>query len=109
MLRLPSERLPAFVQDDLIAPIDDYLTEADILPNTLDAVRLKDGKAFAGLMDKQLTNPEVCAVSIAMPDHLHRDVTIACADTGSSSAKGRWPSLFGSSGSGIASLRVLIL
>lgn len=50
VLRLPSDRLPAFVQDDLIAPIDDYLTEADkadILPNTLNAVRLKDGKAFA--------------------------------------------------------------
>jgi multiple sugar transport system substrate-binding protein len=50
VLRLPSDRLPAFVQDDLIAPIDDYMTDADkadILPNTLDAVRLKDGKAFA--------------------------------------------------------------
>lgn len=50
VLRLPSDRLPAFVQDDLVAPIDDYLTDADkadILPNTLDAVRLKDGKAFA--------------------------------------------------------------
>ncbi len=50
VLRLPSDRLPAFVKDDLIAPIDDYLTDADkadILPNTLDAVRLKDGKAYA--------------------------------------------------------------
>ncbi len=50
LLRLPSDRLPAFVKDDLIAPIDDYLSEADkadILPNTLDALRLKDGKAFA--------------------------------------------------------------
>lgn len=50
VLRLPSDRLPAFVKDDLIAPIDDYLTEADkadILPNTLEAVRLKDGKAYA--------------------------------------------------------------
>ncbi|MCL6511008.1 MAG: sugar ABC transporter substrate-binding protein [Anaerolineae bacterium] len=50
LLRLPSDRLPAFVKDDLIAPIDDYLTDADkadILPNTLDAVRLKDGKAYA--------------------------------------------------------------
>lgn len=50
VLRLPSDRLPAFVEDDLIAPIDDYLTDADkadILPNTLEAVRLKDGKAYA--------------------------------------------------------------
>src|SRR5262245_60041431 len=46
----PTKPLPAFVSDDLIAPIDDYMTDAhkaDILPNTLDAVRLKDGEAFA--------------------------------------------------------------
>ncbi len=50
VLRLPSDRLPAFVADDLIAPIDDYLTDADkadILSSALDIVRLKDGKAYA--------------------------------------------------------------
>lgn len=50
VLRLPSDRLPAFVEDDLIAPIDEYLTEADkadYFPSTLEAVRLKDGKAYA--------------------------------------------------------------
>ena len=49
LLRLPSDRLPGFVQDDLIEPIDSYLTaddKADILPNILD-VTVKDGKAYA--------------------------------------------------------------
>jgi multiple sugar transport system substrate-binding protein len=50
LLRLPSDRLPAFVKDDLIAPIDDFLTDADkadYIPSTLDAVTLKDGKRYA--------------------------------------------------------------
>ncbi len=50
LLRLPSDRLPGFVRDDLVEPIDAYLTDADkadILPNVLDVTRLKDGKAFA--------------------------------------------------------------
>jgi multiple sugar transport system substrate-binding protein len=50
VLRLPSDRLLAFVGEDLIAPIDDYLTDADkqdIYPNLLDVVRLKDDKAYA--------------------------------------------------------------
>jgi multiple sugar transport system substrate-binding protein len=50
LLRLPSDRLPQFVRDDLVEPIDDYLTaadKADILPNVLDVTRLKDGKAYA--------------------------------------------------------------
>lgn len=50
LLRLPSDRLPGFVADDLIEPIDDYLTDADkadILPNVLDVTRVKDGKAYA--------------------------------------------------------------
>jgi multiple sugar transport system substrate-binding protein len=50
LLRLPSDRLPGFVKDDLLAPIDDFMTaddKADILPNLLDAVRLKAGKAYA--------------------------------------------------------------
>lgn len=50
LLRLPSDRLPGFVADDLVEPIDSYLTDADkadILPNVLDVTRVKDGKAFA--------------------------------------------------------------
>jgi multiple sugar transport system substrate-binding protein len=50
VLRLPSDRLLAFVADDLIAPIDDFMTDddkADIYPAALDTVRLQDGKAFA--------------------------------------------------------------
>lgn len=50
VLRTTSDRLPGAVRDDLVEPIDDYLTDADkadILPNILDVVRLKDGKAFA--------------------------------------------------------------
>lgn len=50
VLRLPSDRLPAFVEEDLIAPIDEFLTQSDtqdIYPNVLDRVRLKDGKAYA--------------------------------------------------------------
>jgi multiple sugar transport system substrate-binding protein len=50
VLRLPSDRLLAFVGEDLIAPIDEHLTEADkqdIYPNLLDVVRLKDGQAYA--------------------------------------------------------------
>lgn len=50
LLRLPSDRLPGFVRDDLVEPIDPYLTDADkadILPNVLDVTRLKDNKAFA--------------------------------------------------------------
>jgi multiple sugar transport system substrate-binding protein len=50
LLRLPSDRLPGFVRDDLIEPIDPYLTEADqadYFPNILDVVRLQDGQAYA--------------------------------------------------------------
>ncbi len=50
LLRLPSDRLPGFVSDGLIEPIDDYLTDADkadILPNVLDVTRGEDGKAYA--------------------------------------------------------------
>ncbi|MBI5302787.1 MAG: extracellular solute-binding protein [Chloroflexi bacterium] len=50
VLRLASDRLPLYVRDDLIEPIDPYLTisdKADILPNVLDVTRLKDGKAWA--------------------------------------------------------------
>lgn len=50
ILRIPSDRLPGFVRDDLVEPIDTYLTDADkadILPNILDVTRLKDGKAYA--------------------------------------------------------------
>jgi len=50
LLRLPSDRLPGYVNDDLVEPIDSFLTDgdkADILSNVLDVVRLKDGKAYA--------------------------------------------------------------
>lgn len=50
LLRLPSDRLPGFVADGLIDPIDNYLTDADkadILPNVLNVVRVGDGKAYA--------------------------------------------------------------
>jgi len=50
LLRLPSDRLPGMVRDDLIEPIDAYMTaddKADIYPNVLDVTRLKDGKAYA--------------------------------------------------------------
>jgi multiple sugar transport system substrate-binding protein len=50
LLRLPSDRLPQYVRDDLVEPIDAYLTDADkadILPNVLEVTRLKDGKAYA--------------------------------------------------------------
>ena len=50
LLRLPSDRLPGFVLDELIEPIDPYMSEADIadyFPNVLDTVRLNDGQAYA--------------------------------------------------------------
>jgi multiple sugar transport system substrate-binding protein len=50
LLRLPSDRLPGFVADDLIEPIDPFLTDADkadILPNVLDVTRVGDGQAYA--------------------------------------------------------------
>jgi multiple sugar transport system substrate-binding protein len=50
VLRLPSDRLLQFVGEDLIAPIDPYLTDADkedIYPNALDVVRFDDGQAYA--------------------------------------------------------------
>ncbi len=50
VLRLPSDRLLGFVAEDLIAPAEDYMTEADLAdyyPNVLDVVRLKDNKAMA--------------------------------------------------------------
>lgn len=50
LLRLPSDRLPGFVANDLIEPIDSYLTDADkadILPNVLNVTRGADGKAYA--------------------------------------------------------------
>lgn len=50
LLRMPSDRLPGFVDQDLIEPIDAYLTDADkadILPNVLQVTRVGDGKAYA--------------------------------------------------------------
>lgn len=50
LLRMPSDRLPGFVDLDLIEPIDTYLTDADkadILPNVLQVTRVGDGKAYA--------------------------------------------------------------
>ncbi len=50
LLRMASDRLPQYVSEDLVEPIDTYLTaddKADILPNVLDVTRLKDGKAHS--------------------------------------------------------------
>ncbi len=50
VLRMASDRLPQYVAEDLVEPIDTYLTaddKADILPNVLDVTRLKDGKAWS--------------------------------------------------------------
>lgn len=50
LLRMASDRLPQYVSEDLVEPIDTYLSaddKADILPNVLDVTRLKDGKAFS--------------------------------------------------------------
>ncbi len=50
LLRMASDRLPQYVAEDLVEPIDTYLTaddKADILPNVLDVTRLKDGKAWS--------------------------------------------------------------
>jgi multiple sugar transport system substrate-binding protein len=50
LLRLPSDRLPGFVRDELIEPAEPYMTEedlADYYPNVLDTVRLNDGQAYA--------------------------------------------------------------
>lgn len=50
LLRMSSDRLPQYVSEDLVEPIDAYLTDADkadILPNVLDVTRLKDGKAYS--------------------------------------------------------------
>ena len=50
IFRLPSDILPLLVQDNLIAPIDDFLTaddKGDIYPSLLDSVRMK-GKAYRG-------------------------------------------------------------
>jgi multiple sugar transport system substrate-binding protein len=49
MFRLPSDILPLLVQDGLVAPIDEFLTDADradIFPALLDAVKDK-GKAYS--------------------------------------------------------------
>jgi multiple sugar transport system substrate-binding protein len=49
IFRLPSDILPLLVQDNLIAPIDDYLTaddKGDLYPSLLDAVKT-NGKAYA--------------------------------------------------------------
>ncbi|HEY0735816.1 MAG TPA: sugar ABC transporter substrate-binding protein [Herpetosiphonaceae bacterium] len=49
VFRLPSDILPLLVQDGVVAPIDEFLTEedrADIYPNLLEAVKIED-KAYA--------------------------------------------------------------
>jgi len=49
IFRLPSDILPQLVSDNLLAPIDDFLTsddKGDILSSALDAVRVR-GKAYA--------------------------------------------------------------
>jgi multiple sugar transport system substrate-binding protein len=49
IFRLPSDILPQLVAEDLVAPIDDYLTEGDreeIFPNLLEAVQVGD-QAYA--------------------------------------------------------------
>lgn len=49
VFRLPSDILPLLVQEDLVAPIDEFLTDedkADIYPNLLEAVSI-EGEAYA--------------------------------------------------------------
>jgi multiple sugar transport system substrate-binding protein len=49
IFRLPSDILPLLVQDNLVAPIDDFLTaddKGDMIPNVLDSTRIS-GKAYA--------------------------------------------------------------
>lgn len=49
MFRLPSDILPLLVRDGLVAPIDEFLTDADradIFPSLLDSVR-DNGKAYS--------------------------------------------------------------
>jgi multiple sugar transport system substrate-binding protein len=49
LFRLPSDILPLLVQDELVAPINDFLTDADkadIYPNLIEAVSI-DGNAYA--------------------------------------------------------------
>ena len=62
------------VRDDLIEPIDAYMTaedKADIFPNVLDVTRLKDGKAYAwplGSCRWACTNKDVFAeAKVDMP------------------------------------------
>jgi multiple sugar transport system substrate-binding protein len=50
LLRMASDRLPQYVAEDLVEPIDTYMTaedKADVLSNVLDVTRLKDGKAWS--------------------------------------------------------------
>ncbi len=50
VLRLPSDRLLSFVAEGLIAPAEDYMSEADLAdfyPAVLETVRLQDNKAMA--------------------------------------------------------------
>ena len=49
MFRLPSDILPLLVQDNLVAPIDDFLTaddKSDLIPNVFESVKI-NGKAYA--------------------------------------------------------------
>ena len=49
IFRLPSDILPLLVQDNLVAPIDDFLTaddKSDMIPSVLDSTRI-GGKSYA--------------------------------------------------------------
>ncbi len=61
----------------------DFVAVCDLNADRAQAIAAKYGaRSWTTDYRELLANPDVCAVSIATPDHLHRDVAVACAEAG---------------------------
>jgi predicted dehydrogenase len=61
----------------------DFVAVCDLNAERAQEIAAKYGaRGFAADYRKLLANPEIAAISVATPDHLHRDIAVACAEAG---------------------------
>lgn len=64
-------------------PAVDFVAVCDLDGDRAQEIAAKYGaRGSTTDLGELLSNPEIAAVSVATPDHLHRDVAVACAEAG---------------------------
>lgn len=64
-------------------PAVNFVTVCDLNADRAEEIATKYGaRGYTTEFKELLSNPEIQAVSVATPDHLHRDVAVACAEAG---------------------------